>query len=68
MMSRIIQEMSKASDEIGHYAEYDYILVNDNFDKTVKAILNILNMERLKNHRQINALQRIVKKLEEFFS
>tara|TARA_B100000214_G_scaffold22641_1_gene15048 strand:+ start:998 stop:1153 length:156 start_codon:yes stop_codon:yes gene_type:complete len=47
---------------MSHYAEYDYILVNDNFDKTVKAILNILNAERLKNHRQINT-QRIVKKL-----
>ena len=59
----IIQKrMSKASDEMSHYAEYDYILVNDNFDKTVKAILNILNAERLKNHRQINT-QRIVKKL-----
>ena len=63
----IIQKrMSKASDEMSHYAEYDYILVNDNFDKTVKAILNILNAERLKNHRQINT-QRIVKKLRPKF-
>ena len=54
--------MSKASDEMSHYAEYDYILVNDNFDKTIQEILNILNAERLKNHRQIKT-QKIVKNL-----
>ena len=59
----IIQKrMSRASDEMSHYAEYDYILVNDNFDKTVEEITSILNAERLKNHRQIKT-QKIVKNL-----
>ena len=59
----IIQKrMSRASDEMSHYAEYDYILVNDDFDKTVEEIISILNAERLKNHRQINT-QKIVKNL-----
>mgnify|MGYP001212817286 FL=1 len=59
----IIQKrMSKASDEMSHYAEYDYILVNDDFDKTVEEIISILNAERLKNHRQIKT-QKIVKNL-----
>ena len=59
----IIQKrMSKASDEMSHYAEYDYILVNDDFDKTIEEITSILNAERLKNHRQIKT-QKIVKNL-----
>ena len=59
----IIQNrMSRASDEMSHYAEYDYILVNDDFDKTVEEIISILNAERLKNHRQIKT-QKIVKNL-----
>ena len=59
----IIQKrMSRASDEMSHYAEYDYILVNDDFDKTVEEIISILNAERLKNHRQIKT-QKIVKNL-----
>ena len=59
----IIQKrMSKASDEMSHYAEYDYILVNDDFDKTIEEIISILNAERLKNHRQIKT-QKIVKNL-----
>ena len=47
---------------MSHYAEYDYILVNDDFDKTVEEIISILNAERLKNHRQIKT-QKIVKNL-----
>ena len=59
----IIQKrMSRESDEMSHYAEYDYILVNDNFDETVEEIISILNAERLKNHRQIRT-QKIVKNL-----
>ena len=58
----IKKRMSKASDEISHYAEYDYILVNDEFDSTIKNILSILKSERLKNHRQIKT-HSVVKKL-----
>jgi len=58
----IQKRMSKASDEMSHYAEYDYILVNKDFDETVKRILSILQAERLKHHRQINT-QEIVKDL-----
>ena len=59
----IIQKrMSRASDEMSHYAEYDYILVNDDFNKTIEDIISILNAERLKSHRQIKT-QKIVKNL-----
>ena len=63
----IIQKrMSRASDEISHYAEYDYILVNDDFDETIKNIKAILDAERLKRHRQIKT-QEIVKTLRSSF-
>ena len=59
----IIQKrMSRASDEMSHYAEYDYILVNDDFNETIKSIMAILYAERLKRHRQIKT-QGIVKTL-----
>ena len=59
----IIQSrMSRASDEMSHYAEYDYILVNDDFEETVKKIMIILYAERLKRHRQIKTHE-IVKNL-----
>jgi guanylate kinase len=59
----IIQKrMSRASDEMSHYAEYDYILVNDDFNETIESIMAILYAERLKRHRQIKT-QEIVKTL-----
>jgi guanylate kinase len=44
--------MSKASNEISHYAEYDYIIVNDNFEDSVSKIESILTAEGLKRSRQ----------------
>lgn len=45
--------MAKASDEISHYREYDYIVVNEDLDDSVGAVSAILAAERLKRDRQI---------------
>ena len=34
--------MSKASDEISHYAEYDYIIINEDFDESLKKLILFL--------------------------
>jgi guanylate kinase len=44
--------MAKASDELSHWAEYDYVIVNKDLDETVHAIQSILQAERLKRRRQ----------------
>jgi guanylate kinase len=45
--------MSKASDEMSHFAEYDYIVVNRNIEACVGEVQAILIAERLKRERQI---------------
>ncbi len=45
--------MAKAESEISHWSEYDYVLINDGFDDCVKQIREIIQVERLKSHRQI---------------
>ena len=45
--------MSRALKEIKHYDEYDYVLVNNNLDKTFQQIVKILESERLKLSKQI---------------
>mgnify|MGYP002620437687 CR=1 FL=1 len=45
--------MAKASDEISHYREYDYIVVNEDLDESVRAVSAILAAERLRRDRQI---------------
>lgn len=44
--------MSRAADEISHWAEYDYILVNDDPGQCLHEIRSILTAERLRRERQ----------------
>jgi guanylate kinase len=46
------ERMLKFEDELSHWKEYDYVVTNDNFDKCVSEILNIITAERKKTTRQ----------------
>jgi guanylate kinase len=44
--------MAKAADEMSHWAEYDYVLLNRDVDETFAQLQAILTAERLKRERQ----------------
>jgi guanylate kinase len=44
--------MAKAGDEISHWAEYDYVLVNRDVEATFEKLRTILHAERMKRERQ----------------
>jgi guanylate kinase len=44
--------MAKANNEISHWAEYDYVVINDDLDSTLHKIRIILDAERMKRGRQ----------------
>jgi len=46
------QRMAKASDEMSHYPEYDYIVVNEDIEESVRRVAAILHAERLRRERQ----------------
>lgn len=48
----IAGRMLKSRDEISHWAEYDYVLVNDDLDRTETHLQAILTAERLRRDRQ----------------
>lgn len=48
----IAARMAKAKDEISHFAEYDYVLVNDDADACFANICTIVAAERLRRPRQ----------------
>ncbi len=48
----IAGRMAKSRDEISHWAEYDYVLVNDDIDSTFNALRGILEAERQRRDRQ----------------
>jgi guanylate kinase len=43
--------MAAASAEISHWAEYDYVIVNTEIEKSAAAVQSILVAERLKRDR-----------------
>jgi guanylate kinase len=48
----VAARMSKASDEISHYPEYDYVIVNEDAERAREHLQAILMAERLKRARQ----------------
>ena len=49
----VATRMEKAASEITHWAEYDYVIINEHIDDTLTQVLNILTAERLRLHRAI---------------
>jgi guanylate kinase len=49
----VSERMAKAVDEMSHWAEYDYVIINEDFEQSVAEIQAILVAERLKRQRQI---------------
>lgn len=48
----IAGRMQKSRDEISHWAEYDYVLVNNDVDTAFEELRTIIIAERLKRERQ----------------
>ncbi len=49
--------MSLALEEMKHWPEYDYVVVNDDLEKASHDVRSILRSERLKRRRQIGLTQ-----------
>ena len=60
----VAKRMSKASDEMSHYAEYDYTIINKDIATSLNQLKSILTAERLKRERQLG-LSAFVKALRE---
>ena len=46
------QRMAKATDEMSHYREYKYVIVNDDIEVSVRSVEKILAVERISIERQ----------------
>ena len=60
----VAQRMAKAADEMSHWAEYDYVVVNRDIGTSLTHLKAILTAERLKRTRQVG-LSEFVKALRE---
>jgi guanylate kinase len=55
--------MSQASDEISHWPEYDYVLVNTDLPTSMEGLTAILAAERLRRER-LNGLTGFVRQMQ----
>lgn len=60
----VAERMAKAADEMSHWPEYDYIVVNHDIEESVGQVHAILVAERLRRERQLG-LADFVKRLRE---
>jgi guanylate kinase len=58
--------MRKSIDEIMHWKEYDYVIVNRDFDKTPNEVKSIIVSQKLRRVRN-NKLEKFVETLTDEF-
>jgi guanylate kinase len=63
-MEVVQKRMAKAADEMSHWAEYDYQIINRDIATSLMELKSILAAERLKRERQVG-LSNFVKALRE---
>ncbi len=56
----IARRMQDAEAEMSHYDEFDYVVVNDNFDTAVTDLQAVISSQRLKIERQRVGLQHLL--------
>ena len=56
--------MSKAASEMSHYSEYDYVIINQDIERSIAQAQLILDAERLKRRRVVG-LSRFVRQLKD---
>lgn len=59
----IAKRMAQAVAEMSHYAEYDYLIVNDDFDTALGDLKTIIRAERLRMVRQMQRHDALISKL-----
>lgn len=59
----IEQRMIKATAEMSHYNEYDYLIINDDFDIALQDLKTIIRAERLHLGRQQQRYDALISKL-----
>lgn len=49
----IARRLAKSSEEMSHWAEYDYVVINDDLEECVATVQGILAAERLRRSRRV---------------
>ena len=64
--AEVAKRMEQAADELSHFAEYDYVVINSDLEQAVGEVYAILQAERRKRAR-MNGLTNFVRELQDGF-
>lgn len=59
----IARRLSDAVDDMRHFSNYDYLIINDDFDQAVDELCGIVLAKRVTTLRQTDASQEIISRL-----
>jgi len=62
----IAQRMQKSRDEISHWPEYDYVLINDDLETTFQRLCTIVSAERMRISQQPDLVETVRRLNHEF--
>lgn len=51
----IAERLAEATEEISHYPEFDYVVINDNFQEALASLIAIIHAARLRTHVMVRA-------------
>ncbi len=59
----IKERMKDAKEQASHYDEFDYLVINDNFELALEEVVTIIKADRLLRHRQADRQKNIIQEL-----
>ena len=59
----IAQRLAAAREEMSHYIEFDYVIVNEHFDTAVEEMCSIFTASRLRREPQVARHGRLITQL-----
>ncbi len=60
----VARRLAAAREEIGHVAEYDYVIINDDFNRAALDLRSIVRAERLKLARQLDRHSSVINRMK----
>jgi len=60
----VARRLAAAREEIGHVAEYDYVIINDDFNRAALDLRSIIRAERLKLARQLDRHSIVINRMK----
>jgi guanylate kinase len=61
----IAQRLANAREEISHVIEFNYVIINDVFDRAAQDLISIIRAERLRLPRQITRHQDLINRMQQ---